>query len=265
MKKLPAVQLNLLLPFVEPLLAEAGTIEAVFEAQDLLPPAVNDPDAFVPAPVMYALVEALCETSGDPFFASRVGESMNPLSWPPLAKACQTAATVHEMLILFARTAQNSASSATHGIEVLPMRSRLFERRLSNFGVTPRHNDAFSVAYLLAMIRPIVGNLWRGESVVVKLCDPDVLPARYLGCRVAKTDELGISIEFPTEWLLLPVQVSSSQKLGTALRSPESSPALDTLQDVRRVLRAYLREGELSQAKIAGKFGVSPSTLKRQL
>ena len=102
MKDLPTVRLSLLLPFIQALRREGASFSQVLEAQGLSTAAMEDPEAFVPAPVMYALTEELCDCSSDPYFGLRVGESMDPLSWPPLIEAFRGARTVHELLLMFA-------------------------------------------------------------------------------------------------------------------------------------------------------------------
>ena len=258
------VRLDLIVPVVRQLNREGIDATATLAALGLTPAQLQDTEAFVTAAVMYQLVESLCGISDDPYIAVRAGESMNPLKFRPLASASQFADTLFELLFLFTLDTPDSASSVEHSIHARSLRTTFRADRYSDYGIKPRHNDAFTIGYLLAMMRPIIGKSWDGSRILLSLCDPDLLPEKYLGCRRAKSDALGVSIDFPTDWLQLSRGRGPSHPPGRR-KTRETVQKLDTLSAFRKMVSSHLNETDLTLQKVAGMFKVSPSTLKRRL
>jgi AraC-like DNA-binding protein len=143
-------------------------------------------------------------------------------------------------------------------------RSTFHERRVTDGGLFPRHNDAFTLAYLLAIIRPAVGSEWDGARVLARCCDPGVIPSNYMGIRTASSDTLGASISFPASWLLLPVAIEQSGNKPVN-PPPETSPSGGLAEDFCKLIRPYLRETGLDMERVAGICGLSKRTLSRRL
>ena len=76
MQDLPLVRLKLASPLMTALEEATPVGELPPFPSGFTPQAIHHSDALVTAPVMYALVEAICEASGDPYFGVHVGEKM---------------------------------------------------------------------------------------------------------------------------------------------------------------------------------------------
>lgn len=261
---LPMARLDLLLPLVEGLERLGLSAEPVLARHDLVRAAVAQDDMFVPASLMYKLVEDLAEFSGDPYFGIHVGERLNPWSWSPLAQAAAAARTVGDYLIRFSMAAGSVASSVDYALETTGDRSRFSARRITDGGLQPRHNDGFTLAYVLGIIQPAVGSAWVGQRVLASVTDPAVVPPGYRGMRLASTGNLGFSLAFPSEWLLLTPQLDR----GTASVQPDGSaprPTDSVLDSLRLVLRPHLHEAGLNAERVATLCGLSKRTLARRL
>ncbi|MEM9302747.1 MAG: helix-turn-helix domain-containing protein [Pseudomonadota bacterium] len=264
---LPLVRLNLVLPLVEALERADRTIAPVFARHNLAPDALSDSEMFVPASTMYHLVEDLATASGDPHFGVHVGEKLDPWSWSPLTEAAAAAHSVGDLLLRFTIAAARDASSVHFVLETQGERVTFGERRVSDGGLQPRHNDGFGIAYLLSIIRPAVGDRWDGSRVLARLCDPEVVPPNYFGIKVASTDTYGFSLIFPVEWMLLPWATDTSRP---GLASPDlgpspEKPAATIVDSLRQALRPHLRVPDLNTRRIAELCGMTPRTLARHL
>jgi AraC-like DNA-binding protein len=262
--EIPLVRLSLLLPLVEGLERLGLDSAPVLGGLGLEPSDVADAAKFVPSRTMYSLVESLAEASGDPYFGAHEGERLDPWSWAPLASAATAAATVGDFLLRFSLAASEDASSITYTLETAGPRSRFSGRRVTDAGVRPRHNDGFSIAYVLSIIRPAVGDAWQGSRVVARVCDPSVIPPGYLGIRAAQTDTLGFNLEFPTEWLLRTPQLAGRQA-AVEPRRIGSVPAGNLVETLREMLSLQLDDPGLGADAIARQFGFSRRTLMRRL
>jgi AraC-like DNA-binding protein len=261
---LPLVRLNLVEPLLQMLDQRGIDTGGPLQRLSLKRVEISNPDVFVPAPKMYAIVEALAELSGDPYFGIHAGESLDPWAWSPLADIAHISATLGEFLLRFMESAQQDASSVIFSLNTQNGQSTFYERRVTDGSLFPRHNDAFTLAYLLAIIRPAVGSDWVGARVLARCCDPAVIPRHYMGIRTASTDTLGASISFPASWLLFPVAIKQSGKKSV---SPplETSPSGSLAKDFRKLIRPYLQEPDLDMDRVADICGLSKRTLSRRL
>lgn len=262
MKELPLVRLSLVSPLLSALEQLGQDGEAVLANYGFNAQAVHQSDVFVPAPVMYAIVEGICEASGDPYFGVHVGETMNLVAWPPLHEAITQSANLGEMLLKFILDANEHASSITYTLKTQGPRTTFLSHRVTTGGVKPSHNDGFGVSYLLKIIRLALGKNWHGEAVLVRVCDPSVIPPDYLGIRIAASDPLKADISFPSHWLFEKMAVDINLT-NDGTRVP-NIPSVETIEALHQALRPLLSE-QLDANKVASLFGMSPRTLARKL
>jgi len=262
--ELPLVRLNLVLPLLEELDRHRIESQQVLAEFNLTKQKVMQSDMFVPAPTMYALVEELAAISGDPHFGVRVGEKLDPWSWQPLSEAAALSATVGEFLLRFLMNATRDESSVTYILETAGNRSSFHERRFTDGGLRPRHNDGFTVAYLLTILRRAAGERWDGSKVLARLCDPGVVPSGYYGIRMAVSDTLGPSISFPSEWLIWPIKFEQATTAlpRKAMDFPPATMAPDAFQ---QALQPHIHEFNLTTERVAEICGLNKRTLARKL
>jgi AraC-like DNA-binding protein len=261
---LPLVRLSLVGPLLRLLDQQHIDIEKPLAKFSLKRAEVSNPDVFVPAPKMYEIVESLAELSGNPYFGIRAGESLDPWSWSPLADIAHISATLGEFLLRFMESAQQDASSVIFSLNTQNGRSTFHEKRVTDGGMIPRHNDGFTIAYLLAILRRALGPDWDGTRVVARCCDPGVIPSNYMDIRTAKSHTFGVAISFPASWLLRPIAIEQSSTIP-AMQPVESSPSGGLTEDFRRLIQPYLHEPDLNMDRVAGICGLSRRTLSRRL
>ena len=261
---LPLVRLNLAAPLVCELERRHIDHGDALRELSLTRAAFDDPETLVSAPEMYAIVERLALTSGDRYFGVRVGEQLDPFAWSPMIVAAQQSRTVGEFLLRFIVDAERDASSVTYLLKTMGPRSTFHERRFTDGGVFPGHNDGFTVAYLLTIIRKAVGPQWSGKKVIVQVCDPSVIPPDYLGIRVAARDTLGASISFPTKWLLARPALDSLMKHSLSA-DIESAPSTQIVDAFRQALLPHIHEFDLHAGRVAEICGLNRRTLARRM
>ena len=262
--ELPLIRLNLVSPLLDELDRHRIESQQVLAEFRLTKQKVLQSDMFVPAPTMYAIVEELAAISGDPYFGVRVGEQLDPWSWPPLSEAATLSATVGEFLLRFLMNATRDESSVTYVLETAGNRSSFHERRLTDGGLRPRHNDGFTIAYLLNILRKAAGEQWDGGKVVARLCDPGVVPSSYYGIRLAVSDTLGASISFPSEWLIRPIGFEQAT-VPLQRKATDYPPAALASDAFQQALQPHIHEFNLTAERVAEICGLNKRTLTRKL
>jgi AraC-like DNA-binding protein len=261
---LPLVRLRLIQPFLDELKRRTIDPREVLVKLSISKKDLDNPDVFIPAPKMYSLVENLSIVSGDPYFGAHIGCQLDPLSWSPLITAAKQSATVGEFLLRFMEDANHDENSVTYSLSSVGNRSTFYERRFTDGGLKPRHNDGFTIAFLVTLIRSSVGELWDGSKVIAKVLDPSVVPDEFLGIKAAITDTFGASINFPTNWLIQsqPGRNLAGTKKHTTAVSPPSGRFVNAL---RVTLQPHIHEFDLGANRVATLCGLSKRTLARRL
>lgn len=261
---IPLVRLGLILPFVLELDRRKIDSDAVLMANGLVRDTVLDTNVFVPPIVVHRFLENAAEAANDPYLGINVGESLNLAQWPPFVDAVSRSTTLMDFLVRFIRAAKEEASSARHTLDVGGNYSFFREIRVSDQDIAPAQNDAFTAAYLLNLLRRGTGSNWCGRDVLVKVCEPEVVPERYLDVDIASGDRMGVFLRFPTTWLLQPLDKQSMIELSSANSGRPLLPTEFT-DGLRLILELHLDEADLKADQVAGLLGTSRQSLQRKL
>ena len=261
---IPLVRLALLQPFVDYLDRAGINTDDVLTANGLVRESLLDPDIFVPVIVIHRFLEEGAAVAGDSFFGVHVGERLDLTGWPPFIDAASKATTLSEFLIRFIRAARNEASSASHYLEVGSAHTSFKEVRTTPQDIPPAQNDGFTAGYTLRLLKRGVGDHWNPEEVRLMVCDPSVLPARYLGTHIETGDWMGISIRFPTEWLFADVTPKTLVKSSVSRKEALQVP-VDFMDALRQAIALHVGDPELNLDFVARITGVGRQSLQRHL
>ncbi|NIN75077.1 MAG: helix-turn-helix domain-containing protein [Xanthomonadales bacterium] len=261
---LPLVRLNLVSPLLDQLQRRGVNAGPVLAEHSLTAADIDNPELFVTAPSMYRLVEALAEASGDAHFGFRVGEQLDPFSWSPLKSAVEDSLSLGGTLLRFMENAPLDESSVSYTLTVSGGRVTFRERRFTDGGILPRHNDGFTVAYLVTIIHRAMSHDWDGARVIAHVCDPAVIPRGNKGIKVAQQDSMGASISFPSTWLLHSMSTDSARE-ASGSASTKASPETSIVLAFRQAIRSHLHEFDLDTSRAAEICGVTKRTLSRKL
>ena len=261
---LPLIRLSLIQPFLVELNRRKIDPAKVLVDLSISKKDLENPAIFISAPKMYSLVENLSIVSGDPCFGAHVGSQLDPLSWSPLITAAENSSTVGEFLLRFMENANHDENSVIYSLNSIGNRSTFYERRFTDGGLKPRHNDGFTIAFLVTLIRRSVGEMWDGTRVIAKVCDPAVVPDEYLGIKTATTDTFGPSISFPTKWL---IQSQPGKNLGGIIEPATAvlPPSGRFINALRVTIQPHIHEFDLGADRVASICGLSKRTLARRL
>ncbi|NIV49879.1 MAG: helix-turn-helix domain-containing protein [Gammaproteobacteria bacterium] len=261
---LPLVRLSLILPFIEALDRRMLDADAVLTASGLARATVLDPDVFVPVVVIHRFLEDAARAAADPYLGVAVGESMDLADWPPFADAVSRSATLMEFLTRLICAVKGEASSARHTLEVGAEFAIYRETRTTKQEIAPAQNDAFTAAYTLRLLREATGPGWYSKDVRLTVCDPRVIPSGYHGVRVIGGDWLGMSVRFPTQWLLQSLDQRALVKASVGPENRLHTP-VDFLESLRRTLILHLERTDLNVDFVSRLVGVSRQALQRRL
>ena len=173
------------------------------------------------------------------------------------------AKTLGDFLLRFAMNINADSTAITCALKTDGKRADFHWRRVTDGGVCPAHNDGFNIAYLIAILQSTVADGWDGRKVVVRVCEPKVIPPDYLGMRIANTDTRGASVSFPNQWLL--VEPPSKHRAKNDIPVSLDSPASNLMDALDQLLVPHLHEADLSAERVAELLGMSQRTLARQL
>jgi AraC-like DNA-binding protein len=261
---LPLVRLQLLLPFINELDRLRVDTNAVLTLHGIARESVQDSNLFISVNIIHRFLEDAAAAANDPFFGVHVGERLDFSTWSPLVDAAARASTLGDFLTRFILAASKDASSAKHSLGIKGAHTFFRERRVSEPDITPSQNDAFTAAYILAILQNAVGEHWDPKMVLLQICTPGALPAGYRGIQIVGGDNRGTSIRFPTVWLTHIIN-----------RSGFMSPAMDAikknlppgsfLEALWLTLNTRLGSDELTVDHVAQLLGLSRQTLQRRL
>ena len=219
---LPLVRLNLALPFVEEMDRLQVNTDEVLGKHGLARSSVLESRPVCLCQYIHRLLEDMAAAANDPFFGVHVGERLDFTDWAPLIDAAKRAATLADFLTRFILAASEEASSARHCLEILGAYTFFGERRIAEPDITPSQNDAFTAAYVLTILQKAIGQDWNPKEVLLQVCNPAVLPTGYRGIQVAGCDNRGMTIHFPSRWLVHTIEHSGSISSSAASNDKES-------------------------------------------
>lgn len=260
---LPVVRLNLIQPFVAELERRDIDPASTLAKFDLSRELVANRDVFVPARVVYGIIEGFARVADEPHLGVGLGEALDISTWSPFAEAARIANNTAELLLACAVNASRDASSASLTLETSGGRTRFHVRRLASTNVQPAQVDAFWIGILIAILRKVTGSNWDPSEILASVCDTRALPDQYHGIRIAEGGVEGPSVAFPSSWLFLPFHRPAG---GTHdVNEPSAIAARSFVETVRQTLRPHVAEHDLGVARAADLCGLSKRTLQKRL
>ena len=261
---IPLVRLSLIQPFVQELDRRGLSTDSVLAENGLARATLKDGSVFVPPIVIHRFLEAAALAADDPHLAVHVGEALDWSSWPPMIEAASKARNLVGFLVRFIRAASGEASSAYHELIIGADYSVFKEKRTTEQEIAPAQNDAFTAAFTLDLLSRAAGPVWDSGNVRVTVCDVAALPRGYLGVHVIGGDRLGITVRFPSTWLLEPFDRDRFLHSNGNGTTTEDLPT-QFLDALRHIIASHLHEHDLALADVASWVGTSPQSLQRKL
>jgi AraC-like DNA-binding protein len=260
--RLPLIRLSLTVPFFEALRAREIDVTQALGHQSLSIDDVYSADTFLPAQVIYSLLEDLAEAADDPYLAVTVGESLELGSWPVFAEASAAATSLGDFFNRFVIAAGQHATSVSWELHTDSTHALFRSRRVFEPKMVPAQADAFYAGLFVSIFRRASGIEWDPNQVAVTVCDLRAIPRQYEGLMFRQGDTSGPSIRFPIHWLILPFESERNTKGGKASLSP---PPRALISSIRESLLPYVGRPELTVAQAARICGHSERNLRKWL
>jgi AraC-like DNA-binding protein len=261
---LPLVRLSLVVPFIQELDKRRVDVEKVLSDLNLSRESIFTPALFVPAPVMYELLEMLAQSANDPYLGTTIGETLDLRSWPVFTKASANATTVGDFFLRFTMEADAHATSVQMELKTDGKYATFRVQRVFEPEIVPAQADAFYVGLFSNIVSHAAGIHWNPREVIVVIGDLRAVPKRHHDILIMEGDHRGVSIRFPMQWLL----ESFEQKLGVERSSQDNefrSPPRSLIDSIRETLLPHLHLSDLSVAHAAELCGYRERTLRRKL
>ena len=259
---LPLIRLGLALPVVEELDRRGIVIHDLLHDLSLSRDAIISSDLFVPAPVMYALLEGLAKAADDPYLLVTIGEALDLKTWPVFTEAVAGANSVGDFFNRFTMVARRHATSIAYELKTDGALAVFKARREFKPELVPAQADAFYAGVIVNIFRHAIGIDWDPQEVTVTVCDLRAVPRHYHGMRLQQGDRGGPSIRFPMAWLLLPFQ---REPMEQETQDTFFSPPRALINAIRESLKPYLHLPDLSVEKAAEICGFKERVLRARL
>lgn len=259
--QLPLVQLKLLRPIVSGLRERGIDPLSVLEIVGLTEAAIEDDEAAVHVMVIHQFLEECAVAVGDPTFCASIGSRLDPSGWPMIADAIQISNSLGDFLAIYVSRANEVATSVKAYLEVRGNTAHFGEERIFRPTIVPAQNDGFMISLSLSILKRALGPTLDPSRMILVMCDPSVLPDTFTTFQVLKGDRMGFRIQFPAEWLTLPID-------GISAPSGEHGPAMAEPQFLfgfRRLLLQNVGNGGLDAKSAAQLTAMSRWKLARVL
>ncbi len=258
---LPLIRLGLVKPIVEEVERRGVSIHDLLDDLSLSREAIFSPQLFVPAPVMYSLLEDLARAAEDPYLTVTIGEALDLSRWPVFTEAAADANSVGDFFNRFTMTARNHATSIKYELRTDGADALFKARREFTPVMIPAQADAFYAGLIINIFRHAISTNWDSQQITMTVCDLRAVPRHYKGMHLQQGDKSGASIQFPMAWLVLPFQQHSSE----AVLDDYPSPPRILIHAIRESLKPYLHLPNLSVGKAAKICGFKERVLRRKV
>ena len=252
------------MPFLLELEKRHIDANAVLSSNGLSREAMYDEEVFVPAIVIHRFLEFAADAAQDPYLGVFIGENLDYSAWAPFRDAVTNSKFLLDFLSRFIQIASHDASSAKHSLDIRNDHAVFKETRVGAPEIAPSQNDAFTLAYVLNIIRRGSGDEWDPGQVIATVCTPEVIPDHYLGITISGGDRMGMSIRFPSAWLHHRIDLSRFGILRKHTIS-ETVPPADFIDALRSTIALHLEKEHLDVEYMARLIGYSKQTLQRKL
>jgi AraC-like DNA-binding protein len=264
---IPMVRAIVLGPVIQALKTCGEDIGAFLEVFRILPENLNDPSHYIRNDVAYSVFAAAAELRNDPSFCASVGRNMNPMEFMPFGIPLRDAATIGGFFTRFTQAVSAETTSISQRLFVEDTAAYFSAKRNFAPTVSPAHSDGFMVGIWIAFLHKALDFRWDPSAVLVRMCDPAVLPQEFYGIRAIKSDDRGFSIRFPASWLSLPLNgdiapLEEGDLVGAQL---DMLAPKGFVEAVQATLGKHINEKDLDADKAAELCGFSKPALSRRL
>jgi AraC-like DNA-binding protein len=246
-------------------------VHSLYEAADLTPDVLADPDHRIPFSTVVLLYEKAAMLTGDAAFGLHVGENVDPKAFDVLGYSVINSPTVGAALDRMVRYNSLWTNGSAFAVEISNPNTRIVYAYQDESIAEHRHDAEMTFAAIVTLGRTVTDSDWFPLSVAFEHEQPPDITehSRIFRCPVtfgARANEF----IFDSAALALPLVKADPDLCAVLDRHAKELlaqyPREDTLVDrIRKVIRDELSGGDASLDRLAAKLGMSGRTLQRKL
>jgi AraC-like DNA-binding protein len=256
------IRLALAAPFLQYLTDREIDPQPALDLVGLKSELLSDPSVYVHSELVYGLLNAFSDVSGDRYLGLNVGETFDLQEWPPFAQALQSTNSLFEFFTRFVGLVPQESNSVRHSLVIEADKATYRIERQQEPAVPPIQVTGFGAAIYVRLLETVVGESWDSSRVRWESRYITGLPVNYKGIEVGLGPDPGMQISFPVEWLFLHHASECHAKPITSTRQNEEVTVVAAL---RSVLRDKLDETDLGPEVVAGLLGIQPERFLKAL
>ena len=260
----PLIRLSLLNPFIDELTSRQVPFLALLEEAGLPADTPFLDETFVASNTVYAFLEMASEATGDRYLGARIGQKADLESLPQFSVASEHSSNVGDLLTRLVSNSQHHSTSVRMALRVEPKRSSFSFVRIQEPDRNPTQVDGYYVGMLYTVFSSALGEDWQANRMLARVSDPDAVPADFGELTLLKGDRSGVTITFPTEWLIESFnrdRYHAHRERSTDLTDPPTS----LIGSVRDALAPHIHETDLTVDRGAEICGFDTRQLSRRL
>ncbi|MCO4826460.1 MAG: AraC family transcriptional regulator ligand-binding domain-containing protein [Amylibacter sp.] len=252
-KDIPMVRAIVLGPIIRALNECSEDVGKFLETFQLSLETIEDPTAYIRDDVAYSVLAAAADLRSNPHFCASVSRNIDLMQFLPFGSQLKDATTIGGFFSRFTQAVASDTTSISQRLFVEDNTAYFSAKRKFQPTTSPAHSDGFMVGIWITFLHKALDFRWDPSSVLVRMCDPAVLPQDFHGIKAIKSNDLGFSIRFPASWLSFPLNAEFAHVEEDDLVGPQ----LDMLapkgfvEAVQATLSKHIEDKDLNVEKAA--------------
>ncbi len=164
---------------------------------------LQGPSMPIPCASVYLASSRAAKLSGNRFLCAELGELYDWRTGFAVPPSLGERPSLGDMLFAWLQFAEHVQDSMRYRLTVEGQSAQLSGRRIVKASQPPGQADAWDLASWVKMFGDLIGSTWENASVEAAVFDPKAIPPRLIPeAQVKESDAWGLSITFPSSWLM---------------------------------------------------------------
>ncbi len=226
---------------------------------------VLNPAAFIPHDTVYAALASIAEATR-PDICALAGQQTDLLKILPRGALLGQSVTLGDFFTRFTQIVSKESNAVSFRLLIEEEHAHFTTSRNFKPEVSPGHSDAFLVGIWISLLHRVLDFRWDPAQVVLRLCDPTLLPAQFHGLRGIKCNNRGFSIRFPADWLSLPISPETlSRDDQDQAGAMHVDVPLDFKEGFESLVLSRLSDPALTVSEVARMCSLTTKVLNKRL
>ncbi len=226
---------------------------------------VLNPAEFIPHDTVYAALASIADITR-PDICALAGQQTDLLKFLPRGALLGQSVTLGDFFTRFTQIVSKESNAVSFRLLIEEEHAYFTTSRNFEPEVSPGHSDAFLVGIWISLLHRVLDFRWDPTQVVLRLCDPTLLPEQFHGVRGITCNNRGFSIRFPAAWLSLPINPELLVNHDNDIEEPvQVDVPLDYLEGFEILVRSRLSDPALTVSEAARMCSITTKVLNKRL